>query len=182
MRTDRRLRPSVERVESKALLSAGMTSPSFLAAAHAVAARPTDVLKLTGTASGRWSTSVGIPDIGRSTSLVGKGTIAPLGAVNVSGSLHAPGFIARGRATGSLVLTGANGSVALQLTGPLQRGFSALPTSFTYRIVGGTGAYVGSTGRGKAEIHLLEADAVPTRSASTSPAIIVGPIFTLTLK
>jgi hypothetical protein len=181
MKIDRQLRPSVERIESRALLSVGMASMAGASAIHALAIRP-HVLNLSGEASGRWSTSFGNPDVGRTTNLIGNGTISPLNAVSVTGSLHAPGFIARGRATGMLVLTNAQGSVTLQLRGPLQKGFSARPSTFSFRIVDSSGAYARSIGRGTAQISLLEADPLPPPGISAGPAIIVGPIFTLTLK
>jgi hypothetical protein len=71
----------------------------------------------------------------------GKADLAGLGHVTVTGSVHSVGFVLTGHATGQLTFSNAKGSVTVQLTGPMQQGFSALPTTFSYKVVGHTGAY-----------------------------------------
>lgn len=88
---------------------------------------------------------MGIPDIGKTYNLTGNGTVTPLGTVQLSGSLHTPGNIASGYATGTITLSNTNGSLVLQLTGPLQTGFLPLPTSFSITIQNGTGQYANYT-------------------------------------
>src|SRR5581483_7237629 len=101
-----------------------------------------------GQVTGTWDSVPTLPDVGKTQELSGTGTVAPLGAVAVRGELHTPGFVAQGRATATLTLTTERGSVTLQLTGPLQPGFSQPPATFQYTITGGTGAYAGASGSG----------------------------------
>jgi hypothetical protein len=68
--------------------------------------------------------------------------------VQISGTLHTPGFILQGHTTGTLVLSSAQGSITLQLVGPPQPGFSPPPSTLQYTITGGTGAYAGAAGQG----------------------------------
>lgn len=84
------------------------------------------------------------------TPMVGTGTIGPLGAVTSSGTLSASGaepMVYRGTET----LVGASGSITLSLAGqvfgPVMIGGSV---EMTYTITGGTGAFLGATGSGKA--------------------------------
>jgi hypothetical protein len=139
-------------------------------------------ITLSGEVDGTWSIQAGPPDRGEAQTLTGSGTVQPLGSVGATGTLRLPGFIASGRATGTLTLANAQGSVTLQLTGPLQRGPSVPPRQFSYKITGATGLYAGDKGSGTASLLEVVADAqpVPGPGAGGLP-IIVGPIFTLTL-
>jgi hypothetical protein len=140
-------------MESREVLSAGL--------AGAPPAVPTQVippphheLVLNGLLEGRYSAS-SFPDAGTTYALSGKGQVAPLGQTSVTGSLHSLGFILHGHAGGTLTLADARGTVTLQLTGPLQNGFSPLPTRFSFVITGGTGAFAHDTGRGTAYVTLM---------------------------
>jgi hypothetical protein len=99
---------------------------------------------------GTWRTEPTLPDVGTIQNLQGTGVFAPLGSVRISGTLHTPGLILKGHTTGTLVLSNAQGSVTVQLVGPLQQSFSPPPSTFEYTIIGGTGAYAGLTGHGTA--------------------------------
>jgi hypothetical protein len=116
-------------------------------------------LALQGAIAGTYTTVPTIPDTGMTQQLDGAGNVKPLGAVTAMGTIHMPGFIREGRATGTLTLTNAHGSVTLQLTGPLQPGFSPPPSTFHYQIVSGTGAYAGATGKGTITFAEMPADA-----------------------
>ena len=150
MRTQRPRRPHVETLEGKALLSAapipGVGTASAVVAGHHVALQG----KITGTITKVPSN----PDAGQLYDLGGKGTVLPLGTAHLGkgSQLRATGFIAHGRSEGTLTLVGKGGSVTLKLVGPLQPGFSKLPTEYTFTIVGGTGKYRGATGTGSAEL------------------------------
>ena len=40
------------------------------------------------------------------------------------------------------------------LTGPKQKGLASLPTSFTWKIIAGTGGFSGGVGSGTVTVHL----------------------------
>ena len=166
-------RPQLEILDGRLALSAGGTAALGVIKPHHLA--------LNGEVSGKFLLAPGIPDVGSSQTLIGSGTVTPLGQVSASGTMKSPGFIARGRTTGTLNLSNANGSVTIQLTGPLKPGFATLPRKFTFKIVAATGQYVGDVDTGTATLDEVEADGIPTPSTSRS-TVIVGPIFGLTLR
>jgi hypothetical protein len=71
-----------------------------------------------------------------------------------SGSVSAVGFIRDGHAGGTLTFTNARGAVTVQLQGPEQPAFSALPQHFQYRVIGATGAYKGLVAQGSLQLAL----------------------------
>ena len=168
MRTTRSRRPEVEVLEGRALPSAGpgfaMPAPTFLAhhghrhaphhhhhhhaRRHPAAVATPQVLVLSGDVIGTLTTTFTFSDGSSTASLTGTGTVAPVGAVSVSGSLSTPGFVTGGAAEATVTLTGAAGSLVLQLMGPFQTGFSPPPPNFQYTITGGTGAFAGDSGSG----------------------------------
>jgi hypothetical protein len=103
---------------------------------------------LAGKIQGAWTMLSSLPDKGTDLSLNGAGLVSPLGQVEISVMLHMPGFFISGRATGTIVLSNAQGSITLQLVGPPQPGFSPPPDKFQYTITDGTGAYAGASGQG----------------------------------
>jgi hypothetical protein len=147
-------------------------------AAHVSAVK---LAALTGEVSGTDASSPG-GDTGRTTTLQGSGQVSPLGAVDVSGALTSPGFIATGHSGGAVTLSNDKGSVTLQLRGAPQKGFSALPSSLHYRIVEGSGSYSNLRGGGTVDLSFIEA-AVDTIDApgagKAQPGPIVGSLFTL---
>jgi len=112
-----------------------------------------DEVRLNGQFSGSFSAHT-FPDVGTSYALSGQGQVQPLGLTNVTGDLNSLGFISQGHAGGTLTLSNSKGTLTLELTGPLQSGFSPLPDQFDYEITAGTGAYVNATGRGTAFLNL----------------------------
>ena len=115
-------------------------------------------VKLNGTINGQYSLAPAVPDIGATYMLNGSGTVGDLAAVTASGTIKLPGFIARGRATGTLMLTGASpgDTLTLALTGPLERGFGPFPATLSYFVTAGTGAFAGLTGRGAVDAALSD--------------------------
>ena len=109
---------------------------------------------LNGEVSGSFSAHT-FPDVGTSYTLSGQGQVQPLGPTNVTGVVHSLGFIFQGHAGGTLTLSNSKGTLTLELTGPLQSGFSPLPNQFNYEIMGGTGDYANATGRGTASLELF---------------------------
>jgi hypothetical protein len=64
-----------------------------------------------------------------------------MGPVALTGTLKSVGFVLTGQATGELTFANSKGSVTVQLTGPEQDGFSALPENYSYKVVSHTGSY-----------------------------------------
>jgi hypothetical protein len=137
----------------------------------------------TGTLVGSYTMADPMPDVGMSYSLTGQGAVAGLGRVSVNGSVHSLGFMAEGEAGGTITLSNHRGSLTLQLLGPMQAGFSPLPTAFSYTVTGSTGAYMHVRGSGKATLQLrpflVALFCLPGPKACMPPA---GGSFTLTLK
>jgi hypothetical protein len=86
-------------------------------------------------------------DVGASLTLNGTVQLAGLGTFQLAGEVHGVGFVMGGRATGEMVLTGAQGTITLALHGPVQS-FSGIPRELVYSVSGGTGAYSHLTGYG----------------------------------
>src|SRR5262249_7318424 len=118
----------VEELESRVALSASHPAPVALAAFPS--ATPLVALSahhehhheqgLRGTIRGAYTVTNPVPDAGAQYHLSGAGTVRGLGPVTASGTLHATGFVANGRAEGDLTLANAAGTVTLHLVGPVQ--------------------------------------------------------------
>jgi hypothetical protein len=61
-----------------------------------------------------------IPDAGYTFTVRGAGRVAPLGQVTISGLLQVPGFVACGRQTMTLTLTGPRGQVKITAETPVR--------------------------------------------------------------
>jgi hypothetical protein len=150
-------RPELELLEGRAMLSAGsVLSPPLLTVTALLAQQSPQqhYLALVGEIKGTWTRIRTLPDVGQSQSLMGSGRVRPLGEVQAEGTLHAPGFIREGHTTGTLTLTNSRGSITLQLVSRQpQPGFSPPARSYDYTITGGTGAYAGATGSGRATLQ-----------------------------
>jgi hypothetical protein len=96
--------------------------------------------------AGKFSHPLGNPDTGSRYNFRGSGKTKTLGDFTLKGYVQPPGLIANGHASGIFILTGAHGTIRLSVTGPAQSG--ALPSSLSFRIVRGSGAYLNSSGKG----------------------------------
>ncbi|HEY4329292.1 MAG TPA: hypothetical protein VGN88_06125 [Phycisphaerae bacterium] len=106
-------------------------------------------ISLAGTIRGTYSVSTVKPDVGGSYQFLGTGNAGALGAVMASGMVSLPGLVsAAGHATGTLTLANAQGTVTLQLTGPVEAALGGFPATLTYTILHGTGAYAGASASG----------------------------------
>jgi hypothetical protein len=155
-----RLRPRIEQLDNRIVPSVAPGDGSMAPAApdHSLdlgsapmvlqSAELQERFSLAGKLQGAWTMLSTLPDKGSDLSLSGDGLMSPLGQVKISGMLHTPGFVITGRATGTIVLSTAQGSITLQLVGPLQPGFSPPPDTFQYTITDGTGAYASASGQG----------------------------------
>jgi hypothetical protein len=120
----------------------------------------TSSLSLNGTISGTYKLAPVLADIGATYVFTGTGAAGAVGPVALSGSVHLPGFIATGKASGTLTLDDISasavksGSVTLSVTGPTEAGFGPFPGTLSYVITGGTGAFAGATGSGTIAVTL----------------------------
>jgi hypothetical protein len=152
-----RYRPEVEGLESLVALSGGvgaMHGGAVAAALAPISHRQAPVLALSGTVHGGYMATSSNPDVGKTYRMGVAGRINPLGQTGESGQINTTGFIANGMATGTMTISAPKGSVKLQLTGPSQPGFAALPSKMTFQIVGGTRAFAKATGSGSVAISL----------------------------
>ena len=133
---------------------------------------------LNGQISGSWGIVPVPSDSGETELIHGSGKIRPLGEVNATGSLHGTGLIANGHAGGTVTMSNTKGSVTVLLTGPTQPAFTGIPSHFSFKIVSGTGQYALAKDQGKATLF----EAVADPAGPTNAGVIIGPIFTLTLR
>jgi hypothetical protein len=118
------------------------------------------IIGLNGTIAGTYKTPLTNPDAGATYVFTGTGKAGALGPVSLSGSVSLPGFIATGSASGTLTLTtigatpAAGGSVTLKVTGPTEKGFGPFPSTLSFTITGGTGAFANDTGSGTIAVTL----------------------------
>jgi hypothetical protein len=142
----------MEQFESKNLLSAGVAG---LDTAAAISVQPIQlIVPLSGGFQGKFVDVDKIPDVGASFTFSGSGRVHKIGSVALSGSAHTLGFIIRIHPVhGTFVLTGAHGSVTVQLTALEHRtGATGLPVRYSYKIVGGTGNYTNAVDHGTAKL------------------------------
>jgi len=172
VKSSRPLRPNLEAMESKALLSAVAASAP---GAAAIVATP-HTLVLNGTLSGRYSAHQSNPDAGKTYDLSGSGRVLPLRHTGVAGNLRTVGFIANRHAEGTLSLSDSQGTVTIRLVGPPQSGPTGLPPRFHFTITGGTGRYQGVKGQGTAALTL-----VPSPNASNAAIGVTHGTFKVVL-
>ena len=122
------LRPRLELLESKTVMSAGVAAGaaalSLDTPAAARLARPVEqTVSLTGSADGDYTSTLSKHSMGIKYHLSASGTITPIGSAVVNGWFHAPGLNG-GQDSGSLTIVGSGGSLKLKLT-PEHWSFSA---------------------------------------------------------
>jgi hypothetical protein len=162
----RGLRPYLEAIEPRALLSVGIVGPA--AAGGTNMPVPAHFLRLNGTFRRHYTASSPIPDVGTTYYPGGSGRVSGVGRAFVTGNLHSIGFIAEGQAQGDLFLSGSRGTITVHLTGGEQQGGpKGLPDVFSFNVTGGTGkysniedtgtaVYVGMPGKTSAGAHATE--------------------------
>jgi len=165
----RRNLPQVEELGARLLPSATALPAAELAAAQA-APEPL-VHLLSGQGEGTFTTGAPRPDVGTDYTLYGRGEFAGLGQAGIRGTIHSLGFTPHGHAGGTLVLTNDHGSVTLELTAPDQRGFSALPTTFGYKVIHATGAYANLSAAGSLTLMLAP---VPGGTGNPHGGFVLG--------
>jgi hypothetical protein len=140
---DDRIVPSVTAVDMRLPV---MVGPMQHAMAQVAPGDP-----LAGSGQGQYVREL-VPGAGGRDQMQGSATLGDLGQVSVKGFVQSPGVIGNGHAYGTLTFTNAQGSVTLELQGPQQTSRSAMPDSFQFQVVSGTGAY--STFRDQGTLHL----------------------------
>jgi hypothetical protein len=149
--------PQVEALESRLPLSgvAG-TSHDALAsrAASAIVQRQGPVVTLQGSARGVFVTTHGNPDTGATYQITTSGRLSPLGQTAESARVQTTGFVLTGSATGTMTVTGAHGSLKLNLQGTLQSGSSTLPRTLTYTIISGSRSFRNAEGSGVIDVTI----------------------------
>jgi hypothetical protein len=148
------------------LIAAAIPVHAERAASHAIV--------LSGSVSGTERRVFSLPDTGAKWRWKGTGTVQPLGHASATGANHAVGFIRTGTPIGTMVLTGANGTLELALTYRQTRSFAPLPVHATYVITGGTGQYAGATGSGAVLRHLTPCS--PALGGPSCSAALARPV------
>ncbi len=149
------VRPAVEEVERRALLSGGMHYPHPHPHPAAAAAGPA-VIPLEGTVRGHYHAIPGPADAGPTVVANGNGRIRGIGPTRAHGEVHGIGLILQGQAQGDVILKGRRGKVVLHLTGsPFQGGFQGLPAVFSFSITGGTGKYRNAHDNGSGTLAIM---------------------------
>jgi hypothetical protein len=114
-------------------------------------------LHIHGTVSGSYTGNGLVVDAGINDHLTGSADLKGLGWFGLTGGIQGVGMIAQGHATGELVLANAHGTITIALHGPLQSGFSSLPSQLHYTITGGTGDFQHLSGSGRVELTVIPA-------------------------
>jgi hypothetical protein len=149
---------ALEHLEDRALFSAvapldaaPMTAAKALVPTHYSPAAVLSPFPLAFNVGGTFTHPIGPignPDTGSQYQFTGTGKTTTLGGFVLTGQVQSPGFVASGRTRGELVIRNSHGTITLHVVGPLQSPGS-LPSSFSFSIVKGTGAFVHSSGNGK---------------------------------
>jgi len=156
MRRDKQMRPRLESMESKLLL----TAQAMSGLASAVVSTPTPVVKLielNGNVQGAYHEHIKNPDIGADYTFFGSGVVNGRHTA-ITGHIAKVGFIAVGAPGGKLFLSDARGTITLKVTGVTgdsKDGLNGgLPTLFKFEVEGGTGAYRNEHGSGQLTLDL----------------------------
>ena len=148
MRSSRRIVPSLESMESKALLTA---TGGGAVVAPMTAGHP---MRLIGVIHGQYTSPMTNPDAGARFNLSGSGLIRPLGHATANGGVGTVGFIRGGHAGGTITLVQPRGSVTLTLTAPPQNGPAKLPYQFRFTSTAAPAPSGGPPGTGTARLVL----------------------------
>jgi hypothetical protein len=128
--------PRLESIEERTALSAGAraapaaidaavegsklgltaTRLSFIASSAQLTSAKIQTVDLKGQATGGYTARQENPDTGALFRLNARGAISPIGSAFATGSFHSLGFISDRVATGTLTITGPNGTLHLDLT------------------------------------------------------------------
>ncbi len=134
--------PSLTELGDRIVPSVTVSKPVSLA--PAIVAPPVTTVPahpLIGTGTGSYHIAqTPISGLGQRRDFFGKMSLGSLGTFDVTGSVRGNAD-AGGRATGTLTLTNAQGSITISLRGPIQSPNAAVPSEFVYTVTKATGAY-----------------------------------------
>ena len=146
----------IDVLEARALpsLMPGLTVPAINPGGPMDSPQP-----VAGHVTGGYSSTIPGTDVGLQYTFLGAGHVAHLGHVTVNGTINGVGNVAQGHATGTLTFISAvNGSVTIEVTGPMQKSFAALPHHFQYQVVSGTGNDANLHGSGTLSLNFAILD------------------------
>jgi hypothetical protein len=188
MGTRKPLRPRLEILEMKTVLSAGVSTAPAAALAHftarpmaivetehhgtptesrasLLAARSDAGIALNGSADGDYTSKQRGSHAATEYRLTTAGTITPVGQAVVTGSFRTPPSVRGGETLGTLKIVGSSGTLNLTLKVPppipVTGGPVILANDFTYTIKKGTRAYAGDYGTGMVEFTTTPGIATP---------------------
>jgi hypothetical protein len=133
-----RARPQLEALSDRVLPSASPVAPPSPAFA---AVQSPALPALTGHADGSYTTRIVGVDSGAAYTFQGTAALNGQGVGRVTGTIQTVGLLVQGHANGTLTFTHGQDHITLQVTGPTQRFFAPLPTTFSYKVLEATGAY-----------------------------------------
>jgi hypothetical protein len=143
----------VEELGARVLPSATIPVPTAATTTARVATTAlTTVAVPSLTTHGRFTATSPVSGTGKSYTFDGSVQFGNLGFFAVKGSIQTVGNIRSGQAHGRITLTSGRGTLTLDLTGPTQTSFAALPTKFNYKVVSGTGVFAHYAGQGTVQL------------------------------
>jgi hypothetical protein len=170
--TLRRTVLNVEQLGARVLPSATVTIPAATTSVAKVST--TTVTTTTGvawTGQGRFTITTNKSTNAKTYALDGSAAFGSSGFFAISGSLTTVGNKS-GTSTGTVVLSDPRGKLTLSVTGSTQAANSALPASYTYKVVSGTGffAHYAGTGSFKITPQLFAGDSAAGHFSVTTTA------------
>jgi hypothetical protein len=97
---------------------------------------------------GRYTIATLKAGAGKTYTFQGSAAIGKLGYFAISGTITTVGNVRTGHATGRLTISSRSGTLVINLTGPTQTKFAAMPPKFTYTVVSATGKFAHWAGKG----------------------------------
>lgn len=104
------------------------------------------------TGQGRFTLTTNRLNNVKSYALEGSAAFGSYGFFAIGGTVQTVGNVATGQATGRITLSGPRGTLVLQVTGPTQTRNAALPSTFNYKVVSGTGVFAHYVGQGALQL------------------------------
>jgi hypothetical protein len=101
---------------------------------------------------GRFTVATNRATGAKTLTLEGSADFGGSGFFTIGGTVTTVGNVASGHATGRITLSNPRGTLVLALTGPAQSRNAGLPSTFTYRVVSGTGFFAHYAGQGSFQI------------------------------
>jgi len=128
-------------------------------------------ISLAGTITGTYRLAFYNPIHGITYAVTGAGTAGDLSSITATGTITTPGLASpTDEATGRITLTNAEGSVTLELTGPVESPLGPIPDTMNFTILSGTGAYFDDSASGTITITA----AAPDGSTPVSITVVIS--------